>query len=231
VSEPSIRGWVLLDVGNVLIPVRHGVVSETIQEKYFDRDRQTSADRAALHRFIFEFDDGVCRNAELDRGASDLSWLRDGVCQRFGISISESEFAEVWSSVFEGEVNADVIECVRQLRSTGFDVALCSNTNREHWSFLVRQYVELRRLSQESRCFLSFEMGMTKTDAGFFDAIATSTRAPRTHHILIDDIEANCLAARAAGMGAIVYPARDVHALATEVMSLASTLDSALPLR
>jgi FMN phosphatase YigB (HAD superfamily) len=211
--------WILVDVGQVLIGFEHAIVSERIQVECFPGTRQTAQDREALDRFIFSSSGSACPNGALDRGTRALDWLCELVRRRFDVGINQAHFAEIWSSIFLPELNEDVLGCIGRLRMEGASVAICSNTNAAHWSFLRRQHARFRQLTDEVRCFLSFEMGLCKVDPGFFQQIVESTRAPARSHLLLDDRLENCLAAEGAGMQAVLFDPSDAQRSLDAVMT------------
>ncbi len=194
----------LFDLGNVLIDFDHRVVAQQLV-RYFPEDRQTATLQAELHQFIFGGDDPTSPNVALDRGTQDLDDLRYAIRDRFGVEVPQSDFAEIWPSIFADRLNADAFNCVKRYCESGLNVAICSNTNPAHWNPLLAMHPELRELTEQMTCFLSYEIGKQKADAGFFDTIVNTTKSERGHHVLIDDLEANCKAAESAGLHAVLF--------------------------
>jgi len=159
--------YFLFDLGNVLIDFDHRIVSQRLLE-YFPRNRRNAVLQEQLQRFIFT--DGGCNslNSQLDRGKRDLVWLSNEVRKQFRLNFSDSDFAEIWASIFSPTLNELPIACMSHFREKGLGVAICSNTNREHWTGLLKKHELLQDLSKEIPCFLSFEIGKIKTDDGFF---------------------------------------------------------------
>jgi FMN phosphatase YigB (HAD superfamily) len=204
---PDIR-WILLDVGNVLIDIDHQRISRGLLP-FFPEDRRTSNLPDDLHRFIFENPEAASLNAQLDCGAKEIGWLRETVCRMFDVDIPEQEFAGIWNSILSDRLNIRAMDRIAELQKTGFEVALCSNTNREHWEAVLERHPEFRGLTRRVPCFLSYAVGKTKTDPAFFSTIAEFTKTPRRRHLLIDDREENCRTAESAGMRSFLFDPAD----------------------
>jgi putative hydrolase of the HAD superfamily len=195
---------VLFDLGNVLINFDHRIISQRLIQYVLDEHR-TPALQSEVHEFIFGNGVHPSMNAEIDRGTKDINDLRAIMAERFQLNIPQSDFEEIWSSIFADDLNANAMACLNQLRGHGLNVAICSNTNPAHWNPLLKKHPELHALGEQIKCFLSYEIGKQKADPGFFQGIANATNAPPEHHVLIDDLEANCKAAESIGMHSILY--------------------------
>lgn len=202
--------WILVDVGQVLIGFDHGVIGRRLLAECFPVERQSAETLVALETFVLSSTGGLSRNHQIDRGLRSVSWLRAELCGEFKVDIAEEKFEEIWTSIFRPQVNHDVVASVDAWRGVGAQIGICSNTNVTHWNFLRREHADFRRLTDAARCFLSFEMGEGKGDPGFFERIARTTGAPLEHHLLLDDVTANCDAARAAGMLAVLFAPTNV---------------------
>ncbi len=199
---------VLFDVGNVLINFDHRVISRRLVRHAADA-RQTNTLHDELHEFIFGSATQTSRTTEIDRGSRDLSTLREDLANAFELDLSQSEFEDIWTSIFSDELNAAAIDCMTRLHDDGLNITVCSNTNPVHWYALLDMQPRLRELTKGIHCFLSHEIGKQKADPGFFDLIAENTTSERDHHLLIDDLEENCRAAESAGMHAVVFKPND----------------------
>jgi FMN phosphatase YigB (HAD superfamily) len=92
----------------------------------------------------------------------------------------------------------EALRCVTAVHELGIRVAICSNTNAEHWRHLSQAHPELA--APHIKRFLSFEMGKVKSEREFFSQIVDDTKCPFEHHLLIDDLGINIGTARGAGM-------------------------------
>jgi len=195
---------VLFDLGNVLINFNHRIISQRLS-LCTPEERQSTSLEDDIHTFIFGDGEQSSPNVQLDRGTKSIDELHNDVVQQFDIDVSNATFREIWSSIFADELNADAIGCLNQLRGHGLNIAICSNTNSAHWIPLLDQHAVLKDLATNGTCFLSYELGKQKADAGFFDGIAEITKSPPSHHLLIDDLDENCRSAESAGMHAILF--------------------------
>lgn len=102
-------------------------------------------------------------------------------------------FVADWSSHFG--VNLSMLDFVETLAAQR-RVLLFSNTNHEHWSFLVDATGgRLGRLE----AYLSHELGLMKPTPSAFVAVAERAGLDPRRTLFIDDIEANVEGARQAG--------------------------------
>jgi FMN phosphatase YigB (HAD superfamily)/class 3 adenylate cyclase len=197
--------WVLFDLGNVLVDFDHSLVSTKLWEHL---SRTAAAGwsvptSAVINDFFFGREpDGLSLNDELDLGRHSLEWLREKFCDKFGCSIESDIFRDCWNAIF-GRTNPEAVECIQELQGMGINVGICSNTNEAHWGHVRRRYEEVVTAANE--WFLSFQCGFRKPDEEFFNSIWRRTKVPVSHHLLIDDIEANVQGARSAGMEAEVF--------------------------
>lgn len=213
------KHWVLVDVGQVLIGFDHSVIGARLAAECFPPERQSAELPAAIEAFILGSNGGPSPNCQVDRGAKDIDWLCARICGEFGVEIAPAAFEDIWTSIFALRVNAEVVAYAEALRSEGVRIGICSNTNVAHWRFLRRAHPEFRRLVDEVRCFLSFELGKGKGDPGFFERIAELTGAPVGIHLLLDDRADYCDAARTAGMQAVRFDPADAARSLSEVTS------------
>jgi len=189
--------WLLFDLGNVLVRFTHDRVSHGLLKHLRSSGSKRKVRREEFHAFIFNPGGGDSRSSELDRGERDLSWLRLELRAKFRIAIDDHQLRRIWCSVFD-EPDRDALACLARMTALGVKVAICSNTDRAHWQHLSNAYPELA--DPQIKRFLSFEIGRLKGDRDFFRQVVEQTQSPFEHHLLIDDLEGNVLAARAAGM-------------------------------
>ncbi|MEQ8820396.1 MAG: HAD-IA family hydrolase [Sumerlaeia bacterium] len=208
IDEDAIE-WVLCDLGKVLVNFDHVHVAhnlETFLEKNPGRLRpgQQVPELPLLAGYFFaEPYRDATRNVLMDRGALDLVDIARDLDVRYGVNISADELRPVWSDIFT-TVNHHVVEAMKRARERGKFVAICSSTNQPHWEHILETYPEIADRWWD-RAFLSFELGHSKNDEGFFHAIIEATGcAPRSHYF-IDDMQKNVDAALAAGMQAEVF--------------------------
>ena len=197
----------LCDLGNVLIDFDHRIVGRELAP-FAAAGQPVSS--GTINGYIFGDEAGPASpNARMDRGTLSLASLHADVAARFSLAVSLEEFGRAWSAIFAPGLNPGAVDRLLRLAAQGLDVRICSNTNDAHWSGLRSRYPLLERLDREGRCLLSFRIGRTKTDDGFFPHVATVTGLPAADHLLVDDRQDNCEAAEAAGMRAFRFDASD----------------------
>jgi putative hydrolase of the HAD superfamily len=196
---------VLFDLGNVVT--------------FFDHDRACRA-LATLGRDGLGADDVRERvfasglELDFDCGRIDtaafVARLKD-VC---GISAPDEDVARAWADIFTP--NEPVWQLVPRLRRAGLTLVLASNTNALHFDWLRRHYAA--PLSSMHAFALSYELGVVKPDAAFFEAGLRIASATPAETLFVDDKPAYVEAARALGLSAEVYtPAVDLSAIVEDL--------------
>ena len=120
--------------------------------------------------------------------------------ERCGVTADMSDFGRRW---LEGQPpNAAWIGALWSLRARGHFVGLLSNmmpTFEPHW----------RAMTPPDDLFddlvLSYDVGLRKPDPAIYALAAERAGAPPERCLLVDDLAANCDAARAAGWSAVLY--------------------------
>jgi HAD superfamily hydrolase (TIGR01509 family) len=92
---------------------------------------------------------------------------------------------------------------MRRAQQKGVRVAICSNTNAAHVEQVNRQHPRL--LEGWDRLFLSYEMGHSKGDPGFFAHIAREVDCAPGRILLVDDLVANINAAEREGVRGLLF--------------------------
>jgi putative hydrolase of the HAD superfamily len=98
--------------------------------------------------------------------------------------------------------NVPMIELMASLRGEGYRMALLTNNVRE-WEPLWRPMVPVDEIFE--LVVDSAFVGMRKPDREIYELTVRRLGVPAEECLFIDDIEANCDGARAAGMHAVVY--------------------------
>lgn len=209
--------WVLLDLGNVLVTFDHTLVSAKLWEflgKSVDPlESMPTVDE--IHAFFFARENGKrSRNDELDLGHRDLEWLREAFCEQFACSVDSDTFSNAWNAIF-GREHSDALSTIKHLQRIGTRVAICSNTNSAHWSWLMANHGALIGAADE--IFRSYELGSRKPDREFFEKICKRTASPPYNHFLIDDIPENIAGAQASGLHAELFT--DFHRISEWMQS------------
>ncbi|WP_223736050.1 HAD-IA family hydrolase [Streptomyces purpurogeneiscleroticus] len=121
-----------------------------------------------------------------------------------GVDADLTGFGERW---FEGrEANHAWVNWLRGLREQGLFIGLLSNMPPawdRHWRRMVPPEGLFDGLA------LSFRVGVRKPRRGIFEAAAELAEAAPEECVLVDDIEANCAGAEAAGWQAVHFTDTD----------------------
>lgn len=108
--------------------------------------------------------------------------------------------AAAWSEIFRR--NDEVCALATGL-SRHYRLFLASNTNELHAQQFRRQFAEVLRHFEA--LFLSYEIGVCKPEAGFFQHCQEQAGCRPEQCLFIDDLPANAAGAQACGWDAIVY--------------------------
>lgn len=134
---------------------------------------------------------------------SEREWIRRISDVLVGEGYPPMELETIADAWFDGrEVNAVWLRALAAQRETGIHVGMLSNmvpTWDDHWR---------RMLAPEPHfdaVVLSFEVGYRKPEPGMFRLAQELAGVPAHECVLVDDIEANCAGARAAGWKAIHF--------------------------
>jgi len=135
----------------------------------------------------------VMRTTGIGSGREPVSALHARLCEECGMEADWTEFAGIWSSHLGLDpAMLDLVEGLAARRR----VMLFSNTNAEHWDFLVAlSGGRLARLEP----YLSHELGLEKPAVEAFLAVASRAGIEPARSLFIDDVEANVEGARRAG--------------------------------
>jgi len=61
------------------------------------------------------------------------------------------------------------------------------------------------------RTFYSYELGLAKPDPAYFGAVVDALGVRPEEAVFVDDMRANVLGAREAGLRAVLFPATETH--------------------
>jgi putative hydrolase of the HAD superfamily len=124
--------------------------------------------------------------------ASRAEWMA-GVAEALG----EPQAVAEWES-YRGEVDADVLGFVREVRAAGIPAGLATNATDQ----LDADLEHLGLTGEFDVVVNSWTIGFTKPAASYFVAACTSLRVPSPRCLLVDDSERYVRGARAAGLSA-----------------------------
>jgi HAD superfamily hydrolase (TIGR01509 family) len=109
-----------------------------------------------------------------------------------------SSFADIF------ELNQPMVTFIESLKDEGKPLFLLSNTNGIHVPFFEMNYPVFSLF--DGRIY-SHEVGLMKPDPAIFELVKSSLPLDAARTIYIDDLPANCEAARTAGFHAVTYAA------------------------
>jgi putative hydrolase of the HAD superfamily len=134
---------------------------------------------------------------------SEAGWsqlMELALLARHGVTVDLADYGTKW---FAGQrANQPWVDWLRTARARGLFVGMLSNMVPDwepHWRAMVPA-AELF-----DGVVLSYEVGCRKPERAIFDLAAHRAGVPAGECVLVDDIEANCEAARAAGWRAIRF--------------------------
>lgn len=127
----------------------------------------------------------------------------DEVTARWGVADEAERLRSHWC---EAEVDAGMVALVREVRAAGTPCHLVTNQNELRAAYLRESlgYADLF-----DRLFVSCELGLTKSDDGFFARVAAELDLPPGRLLVVDDSEDHVAAARAAGLQALCWSLDD----------------------
>jgi putative hydrolase of the HAD superfamily len=154
---------------------------------------------AALHER-----DGTNPLHELERGrlseSAFVERLRGSLCELLGREVELAAFAD---TLWEGLVaNEAMIAFMASLRAEGYRMALLTNNVRE-WELRWRALAPVDDIFE--LVVDSAFVGVRKPDPEIYELAVAGLGVPAAECLFVDDIEVNCVAAREAGMTAVVF--------------------------
>lgn len=125
------------------------------------------------------------------------------VTERWGIGDRVDALLPHWHRV---EAQSGTVAVVRELRDAGVPCHLVTNQN-DHRAAYMRDGLGYAELFEQ--LFVSCELGLTKSDPGFFAEVARRLGADPGTLLLVDDSERYVASARSAGLHAEVWCTED----------------------
>ena len=142
-------------------------------------------------------------------GQADFAEMLEPVVARRGAAGVAAELAGIWWCSIEAD--QAMLAVVGKLRDQGIQCALASNQQRYRAKYMGET---LSYNAAFDRTFYSYQLGFTKPDIRYFEAIVAGLPFPPETVLFIDDAEENVTAAREAGFQAVqfVHP-RNAHSV------------------
>lgn len=141
----------------------------------------------------------ILRGAAIGSGRETVATLHARLREQCGLALDWPAFAEIWCSHLG--LDPAMLDFVEAL-AIHHRVMLFSNTNAEHWNFLVA--LSAGRLGR-FEAYLSHELGLEKPSIEAFHAVAARAGIDAARSLFIDDIESNIEGARRAGFQAVQF--------------------------
>ena len=139
--------------------------------------------------------------------------LRASLCELLGRDVDLASFADtLWEGLFPNE---PMIAFMASLRAAGYRMALLTNNVRE-WELRWRALAPIDEIFE--LVVDSAFVGVRKPEPEIYQLTVAGLGVPAEHCLFIDDVEINCVAARDAGMSAVVF--RDTEQAIADVRAL-----------
>lgn len=188
----------LFDLGNVVVKVDFQPFLAWLAGRSAGSDLE-GARRLLRSSLWYDFEFGNISRADFARRLRAL----------YRADFTQAELEERFCAIFPGPVEG-IEELLRELAGRGPIYAL-SNTNEVHLEWLNRELPGL--MGRFTKIFASHEMRARKPYPGIYRGVASELGVPPAGLLFFDDLEANVLGARRAGLEAHLFletgPARD----------------------
>jgi FMN phosphatase YigB (HAD superfamily) len=185
---------ILFDLGKVLVPFDWNVALQRLLAFLpSHRSRLLREDRNAFQRLFH--DPAIA----LEKGEIDFSQFHHVMSEILDVDIPLKQFHLVWCDIFR--VNQKMVRLGRAL-STQYGTWLVSNTSEAHYRWIIGKFPEILFYRGAA---LSYEMGVMKPDAQYYEKVILLFRLSASRCVFIDDMPDNVEGAVRAGMVGIVY--------------------------
>jgi putative hydrolase of the HAD superfamily len=150
----------------------------------------------AFHHLLF----GCSLEDDYESGRISTDEFLRHVRETCRLTCSDEIIAAAWADIFWP--NSEVCALLPRLKPR-YRLLLGSNTNELHARQFLQQFADWLR--PFDRLVLSYEIGVRKPKAGFFEHCARLAECAPGECLFIDDLPANVAGARACGWQGIVY--------------------------
>jgi len=193
----------LFDIGKVILDFDFGLGVERIHPR---------CSKVSAHGILPAIAD-LANELEYGR-ISTADYVREA-SERLGFSGSTDEFIRAFQDIFTP--NAAMVDLIGKLKQTGHRLYLLSNTNDIHVPFFTREYPVFKHFSGAVYSHLE---GVMKPEPAIFQAAIRKFGLTPERTIYIDDLEANVIGGREAGLLGIHYNPNQHSALLDELRRL-----------
>lgn len=186
----QVHSWFIFDLGNVLIDLAFDRVVSNLC-------RDSDQPAAEMVRTL----EGAGGYRDLERGSVTFQGLHSLLRDQTGYRGGLDTFRAVWTDFFAGITPGmeALLETVRER----YRVAFLSNSNEVHAEVIPKMFPELFR--EGDVMVFSHEHGCAKPDPEMFRKALEIIGAEAAECLYVDDLEANVVAARNAGMTAFHF--------------------------
>lgn len=178
---------IIFDLGNVLVRLDSEGCMEAFAQlglaQYLDPGRHPEGFEL-MHKLGL----GLISTEEFCNGVRVLS----------GLGITDKQIIDAANTML-AEIPINKLDTLLSLRAEGKHVFLLSNTNDIHWDYCVKHLSPYKNYTVRDyfdEVFLSQRMHLEKPYPRIFEEVASQTGIQAEDTLFIDDLEANCLAAR-----------------------------------
>lgn len=151
------------------------------------------------------FNDLSAAEVQTLTGEADLAELVGELLDSRGLSVTFEELIDVWCRI---DVDPIVVKLVHRARAAGLITALTTNQQSYRGGYMQAtfDYDELF-----DRTFYSYELGLRKPDPAYFRSVVDALGVRPEEAVFVDDMRANVLGAREAGLRAVLFAATETH--------------------
>ena len=179
---------IVFDIGNVLLRFDVGRAARNF-------DRLHPGKGPALADFVW----GPEASTLFETGRLSGPDLFSRAVEAFRLELSYAQFCEAFNDIFTPvEENLSLLESLARRHA----VALLSNTNPIHWSYIFDRYPALKAARWP---FSSHILGALKPDPGIYRSLSEKTGFPLDRMVYVDDREDFIRAADRLGVTALLF--------------------------
>jgi glucose-1-phosphatase len=185
---------ILFDLGNVLVPVDWDFgLKRLIPHLPPDLADSYSRDRDAFQKLFAE------PAVALETGRIEFHEFYRIMRGILRIGLNETEFCEIYCNIFRAD---EEMLSLGETLCRRYGTWLVSNTSRAHYEYILETFPQLEFYRNAA---LSFELGVMKPAAEYYEKAIRKFGIDATSAVFIDDLPENVAAAAAAGMTGIVF--------------------------
>jgi putative hydrolase of the HAD superfamily len=142
---------------------------------------------------------------DFEKGLLNEEDFRQTIKTKLKGNISDEQIDEAWNSMLL-DVPAERLDIIKQLKQN-FNIYLLSNTNAIHINYFINYFAQNHGNEDWNnlfdKIFYSYEIGLRKPDAEFFDFVLKNIGSHASECIFIDDSKLNIKAAENSGIHTI----------------------------